>query len=133
MNLVVASYLAYIAITVPLTIWVARALQRHGATFLIDVFDGDDALAKAVNQLLVIGFYLLNLGYVALFLRTDEQVTDVRGLIELLSGKVGGVAIVLGVVHFVNIWAFNSFRRRAVRRAQGVPPVAPTTWTPVHP
>lgn len=133
MDLVVASYLAYTCITVPLTIWVARTLHRHGGSFLIDVFEGDETLAKSVNQLLVIGFYLLNLGYVALYLQTKGDVETTRALVELLSRKVGGVAIMLGVVHFANVWAFNSFRRRAVRRAHGVPPVAPTMWTPVQP
>ena len=133
MDYVVANYLAYTCITVPLTVWVARTLHRHGGAFLIDVFEGDETLAKSVNQLLVIGFYLLNMGYVALYLQTNGQIDSIRGLIEVLSRKVGGVALVLGVVHFANVWAFNSFRRRAVRRAHGIPPVAPSHWTPVQP
>lgn len=133
MDLVVATYLAYTCITVPLTVWVARTLHRHGGVFLIDVFEGNEVLAKSVNQLLVIGFYLLNLGYVALYLQTNGAIDDIRTLIEVLSRKVGGVAVVLGIVHFANVWAFNSFRRRAVRRAHGIPPVAPSHWTPVQP
>jgi hypothetical protein len=131
MNLTVATYLLYLAITIPLTLWVAHALHRHGQIFLNDVFSGDTNLAKAVNQLLVIGFYLLNLGYVALFMTSDAQVSSVRRLMEVLSAKVGAVAIVLGVVHLANVWAFNALRRRALLRAKSLPPLEPNGFTPV--
>lgn len=124
MNETVLTYLAYLAITIPLTVWVARALYRHGEVFLHDVFHGDDTLARAVNRLLVIGFYLLNLGYVAYFLRADA-VNDSVEVIETLSAKVGGVALVLGVVHLANVWLFNTFRKRANREAAAVPPFPP--------
>jgi hypothetical protein len=131
MDLTVITYLCYLAMTIPLTVWVARALHHHGQLFLIDVFHGDERLATAVNQLLVIGFYLLNLGYVAASLKTDVQVVTGRQVLELVSSKVGTVSIVLGLVHFGNVWAFNSFRRRAVLRAQGLPPVRPNGFTAV--
>ena len=78
MDLAVVTYLLYLAITVPLTIWVARALHRHGQVFLIDVFNGDERLANAVNQLLVIGFYLLNFGFLSFFMASETSVDSTR-------------------------------------------------------
>lgn len=72
----------------------------------------------------MIGFYLLNLGYVAFFMKTD-RIEDEVAMIETLARKIGGVSIVLGIVHLINVWAFNSFRKRAVREAAGIPPVRP--------
>ena len=131
MDLTVLTYLLYLGITIPLTVWVARALRRHGETFLVDVFQGDVRLAEAVNQLLTIGFYLLNLGYVSYFMASTVQVDTSRKLLEVLSTKVGGVALVIGIIHFGNVWMLNAFRRRAVLRAQGMPPVAPNGFTTV--
>jgi hypothetical protein len=133
MDRVVLTYLLYLAITVPLTIWVSRVLHRHGEIFLVDVFDGNETLAKAVNQLLVTGFYLLNLGYVAFFMRTNKELVPGRVMIEVLATKVGAVSLVLGVVHLFNVWMFNTHRRRAVLRARAIPPVAPSTWTTIAP
>ena len=82
MTLKTLAYLLYLAITVPLTIYVARTLFRNGKVFLHDVFNGNDALADAVNRLLVVGFYLFNLGYVALFMQNDETIENT----EQLSG-----------------------------------------------
>ena len=64
MTWTVGTYVVYLLVTVPLTIWVATTLSRNGRVFLADVFAGDDGLADAVNRLLVVGFYLLNLGFV---------------------------------------------------------------------
>ncbi len=118
MDLTVVAYLLYLAVVVPLTIWVGRALRRHGEIFLVDVFAGDNGLAHSVNQLLVIGFYLLNFGFLSNFMASSDEVMTGRELMELLSSKVGGVALVIGFIHLMNVWTLNAFRRRAVQRHQ---------------
>lgn len=133
MDLKVATYLLYLVVTVPLTIWVGRALRRHGEVFLIDVFLGDERLARAVNQLLVIGFYLLNFGYLSFFMSSTRRIDNGQSLMELLSMKVGGVALMIGAVHFANVWLLNMYRRRAMLRAAGEPPVPPNRQTVVAP
>lgn len=57
--IVVFSYLAYLLISIGVTVWVARTLHRHGRIFLVDSFLGNEPLADSVNQLLVVGFYLM--------------------------------------------------------------------------
>jgi hypothetical protein len=110
----VLTYVLYAAITIPLTLFVARTLSSNGRHFLVDVFKGNDELARAVNQLLVVGFYLLNLGFVAFFLATDESIETTRAAVEVLSKKVGTVAIVIGIVHFGNIIVLNKYRNRSL-------------------
>jgi hypothetical protein len=131
-DLKVMTYLLYLAVVVPLTVWVGRALRRHGEVFLFDVFQGDERLARSVNQLLVIGFYLLNFGFLSNFMASSAEVDTGRALMEVLSGKVGGVALVVGVIHLGNVWSLNAFRRRAVQRAQTSPPpmAPPAGWAP---
>jgi hypothetical protein len=132
-DLTVVTYLLYLAVTVPLTVWVGRALARHGEVFLVDVFHGDTRLAHAVNQLLVIGFYLLNFGYLSYFMASSADVQTGREVMEVVSTKAGGVALVIGVIHFGNVWCLNAFRRRAVLRAQALPPLTPNRYTTVVP
>ena len=79
-----------------LTIWVARTLHRNGRIFLVDAFHGNEALADSVNHLLVVGFYLINIGYVTLALKSRQQPVDMQTAIELLSTKIGLVLLVLG-------------------------------------
>ena len=112
------------------TIWVAHTLHRHGRVFLLDAFHGNDALADSVNHLLVVGFYLVNIGYVAIALRTTEKPRDLAAAIELLSHKIGIVLLVLGVMHFINLKIFSAIRQRA-QRIVPPPPVHPSERTAV--
>jgi hypothetical protein len=129
MDWTVATYLTYLLVAVPLTVWVATTLSRNGRVFLEDVFAGNDALATAVNKLLVVGFYLLNLGFVSLYLRLGTEVIDLRGLLEELSVKVGVVTLVLGVVHFFNVYVLNAIRRRSRMEQLRSAPVPPSGFT----
>ena len=126
MNLIVSTYLIYLTISILLTIWVARTLHRNGRVFLVDVFRRED-LADSVNHLLVVGFYLVNLGYVSLALKLGGEVASLRVSIEALSGKVGGVLLVLGFMHFFNLFVFSRIRRRALQSAEP-PPVSPDDY-----
>ena len=110
--MVVTTYLIYIAISVALTVWVARTLFKNGRVFLLDVFQGNAPLADSVNHLLVVGFYLVNLGYVSLALKIGYQVESARQAIEALSFKVGLVLLVLGSMHFLNLVVFSRIRQR---------------------
>ena len=120
----VASYLVYILVSIGLTIWVARTLSENGRHFLIDVFGGNEQLADSVNHLLVVGFYLINLGYVSLALKVRHHPEDVSQAIEVLSWKLGLVLLVLGGMHFFNLFLFSRIRRNSLLH-QAPPPVEP--------
>lgn len=109
---IVVSYLAYLAISLGVTVWVAQTLQRNGRVFLLDAFHGNADLADSVNRLLVVGFYLINVGYVTLALQTSATLDGARQAIELVCNKIGVVLLVLGVMHFFNLYLFNRLRKR---------------------
>lgn len=116
MNTIVVTYLIYVVISIFLTVWVAHTLHKNGRIFLVDVFHGNEALADSVNHLLVVGFYLINLGYVSLALKIGYAVESTRDGIEALSWKVGMVLVVLGCMHFFNLAVFNGLRGKAVAK-----------------
>lgn len=128
MNILVTTYLVYLAISIGLTVWVARTLFKNGRVFLVDAFHGNEPLADSVNHLLVVGFYLINRGYVSLALEVGYDVSTTRESIEALSRKVGLVLLVLGAMHFFNLLIFSRMRRRSVIK-NAPPPVAPDHYT----
>ena len=123
------TYIAYLAISVSLTIWVAQTLHKNGRFFLVDVFHGNESLADSVNHLLVVGFYLINLGYVSLALKLGYDIESTSEGIEALSWKVGLVLVVLGGMHFFNLYLFSRIRNRSnFRPIPPRPPVQPGAY-----
>lgn len=112
---IVATYGIYLALSLGLTIWVAQTLFKNGRVFLVDVFAGNETLADSVNHLLIVGFYLVNLGYVCLALKIDSPPSTVQGSIEILAAKMGCVLLVLGAMHFFNLFLFSRVRTMALR------------------
>ncbi len=130
MTLIVWTYLAYLAISIALTVWVARTLHKNGRIFLVDCFHGNTDLADSVNHLLVVGFYLINVGFVTLALRFGVTAVGLKDALESLSTKIGLVLLVLGFMHFFNLAVFTACRKRALHekalKGIALPPPVPT-------
>lgn len=124
MNETVITYTLYLVLAITMTVWVARTLHKNGRIFLVDCFHGNADLADSVNHLLLVGFYLMNIGFVSLYLKTADEITGARGVFEALSGKMGVVLLVLGGMHFFNLYVFTKMRRRTTL-AHLPPPVPP--------
>jgi len=109
----VETHLAYLVISVGLTIWVARTLRKHGLVYLKDRMSGQEDLADSFSHLLIVGFYLINFGFESLALRLGSHAADMVGAIELLSTKIGFVLLVLGVMHFITMAVLGRARYNA--------------------
>ena len=110
--MVTIAYALYLLITIALTIWVARTLSTNGEVFLVECFGHDEVLAKSTKHLLVVGFYLVNLGFILLTLQFGQEPTTVPGAIRFLSSKVGLAVVALGAMHFFNMHAIAKYGRK---------------------
>lgn len=107
-------YVIYLLASILLTVWVGYTLFRNGRIFLVDTFHGNEELADSVNHLLLVGFYLLNIGYVSIALQFGEHPADLQQVFEVLSLKIGLVLVILGIVHCTNIYVFSRMRKTAL-------------------
>jgi hypothetical protein len=129
MNYTVMAYLLYLPVSVAMTVWVARTLHRNGRVFLVQAFRGNEEMADSVNHLLVVGFYLINVGFITTALRYGDKPADLQGMMEFLSTKLGVVLMVLGGMHFFNLFNFDKMRKKGLAPAPtdnaAQPPVIP--------
>jgi hypothetical protein len=109
---IVVTYLAYLLISVGLTVLAGRVLSRSGRVFLLDALGGSDSAARGITNLIVVSFYLMSLGFVALTMRTSTDSVSLRQAIQLLATKVGLVLLVLGALYLAGILALTRLRRR---------------------
>ena len=109
MTLTVAAYLVYLPVTFFITIRVGWVFFKNGQHY-IDLIVPDHALAKAINRMLLIGYYLVNLGYVTMSLSIWARLETLEEFFDFLSMRIAIIMVVLGVMHFVNmavIWWYG--------------------------
>jgi|SRR5437660_1163933 len=116
--IMVWTYACYLVISIAFTVVVAQTLYRNGRVFLVDAFHGNATLADSVNHLLVVGFYLINIGFISLALKYGDPAKSLQEVIEYLSWKLGIVAVVLGAMHFFNLLVLSSWRKHAGERSE---------------
>jgi len=113
---IITTYAIYLAISIVFTTAVGYKLHKSGRLFLIDSFEGDKAKADAVNSLLITGFYLVNFGFVLLFLAVGTRPESDLASVEYLATKLGIVLVVLGGMHFFNMRNIAKMRSKAQRK-----------------
>ncbi len=128
---VMTVYLAYAVVAIGLTAFLARTLFRNGGIFLRDIFGDREGLAEAVNWLLVVGFYMFNLGY-AFFSLNASRGLDAFEAMEFFVNRVGGLLLVLAIMHFANVLVFWRIRIHREQR-ELPPPIPPQVFVPPPP
>jgi len=108
--LMVSVYAVYLVVSIAITVWVGRTLHKNGRIFLVENFSGNEALADSINHLLLVGFYLINLGFISLTMKADYSPQNVVQGIEFISGKIGLIIVILGAMHFTNMFVLVRFR-----------------------
>jgi hypothetical protein len=106
------SYGLYLVLSIGMTIWVAHTLSTNGEVFLVQCFGHNEALARSTNHLLVVGFYLINIGWILLTLQFGAEPQTWSQAIKFVSSKVGLAVLVLGGMHFFNMHAIARFGRK---------------------
>lgn len=111
---IIIAYCIYLPITIVLTYYVARVLFQNSKIFMLDIFKGREVIAEATNNLFRVGFYLINLGFALWFLKiASHEINSTQNTIEVLSYKIGGFAIYLGVMLFLHLYLFFRGKRKA--------------------
>ena len=113
---IIIGYLIYLPIVIVLTIYVSKMLFKNGKLFMIDIFKGKEDIAIATNKLFEIGFYLINIGFALYIMKIhfyNQSQMGYQTLIEILSKKIGGFTIYLGLMLFLNLFLFFRGRKKS--------------------
>lgn len=130
-NKIVVAYLVYLPVALGLTLYVARTLFRNARVFMLDIFRGKADIADSTNRLFEVGFYLVNMGFALKVLEINSVLETNQQLVEALASKVGGFAIYLGVMLFLNMYLFFRGRRKS-RENRPLPPAGNVITEPTY-
>jgi len=121
---ILIGYAIYLPIALILTLYVSRTLFRNSKIYMLDIFKGREEIANATNKLFETGFYLLNIGFALLIMKISIYSDSYQSLVEALGSKIGGFAIYLGLMLFINLFLFFRGKRKANQTS------TPTTISP---
>src|SRR5947208_2021042 len=117
-SLILNAYAVYLPVVIVLTWYVARTLFNNGKIFMLDIFNQRKEIALSTNQLFKVGFYLLNLGFALMMLEINRAIETKQVIVEVLSYKIGGFSVYLGVMLFFNLYLFFRGRHISKERAR---------------
>ena len=103
MNYNILSYSIYGCISFYIIFYVGKLFYRNGRVFILRLFDGNEPLTDTTNNILLIGYYLFNLGYSVFQLSFWEKVNGTDTLISSVSHKTGILVLILAVTHYFNM------------------------------
>ena len=117
----IANHLIYLFVSIAFTVYVGQTLFANGKLFLMECL-GSPKTADAVNRLFLVGFYLMNLAFVFLMLRLGNTGFTLEHSLELLSGRIGLVTLIMGAMHFNNLFWCEFVRGKRLRSRKIEPP-----------
>ncbi|MFK7832975.1 MAG: hypothetical protein AB8B52_06845 [Winogradskyella sp.] len=103
MSLNSIAYLIYLPIISFIMFKVGWLFYKNGEVFLMNLFQHNQALVTSINNLLLIGYYLLNIGYAILTIAYWDHLESIIDIINSLSFTLGRIIIVLAIMHYNNI------------------------------
>jgi hypothetical protein len=98
-------YIIYLALAYIITVHVGLVFYRNGRVFILNLMGGDEQFTNAINNLLLVGYYLLNLGYCAVMITMWEPIDSPEGMINNLSFMLSRIILLLGIMHYINMAA----------------------------
>ncbi len=83
----------------------------NGKHYLEQFFPNDIHLIGSINRFLLIGYYLLNLGYIAISIQFWKQIYTLANLIETLAQQSGEIILILALAHYFNLFWLSHFQQ----------------------
>ncbi|MEO8252849.1 MAG: hypothetical protein ABI554_00580 [Flavobacterium sp.] len=114
MNLNIIGYLVYLSITFFIILKVGRLCYKNGNIFVSELIPNHEDLCRKINQILLLGYYLLNLGYCAMTLISWNKINSTVQLIEVISFKSAIIICLISAMHYINISILTKYIKKII-------------------
>ncbi len=114
MNLNIISYLIYLSITTFIIIVVGRICYRNGNVFVAQLIPNHIELCQKVNQVLLLAYYLLNIGYCAMTLIQWKTIETIPEIIETIASKTAIIILMISALHYINIFIITKYIQKLI-------------------
>ena len=103
MNYNISAYIIFLSLMIFIIGYVGRYFYTNGRVFIISLMNDNLELADQINKLLLIAYYLFNIGYACLTLKYWQRVSNIETLFSSLSINMGVLILILAFTHYLNM------------------------------
>ena len=114
MNLNILAYLIYLAITTFIIVKVGKICYQNGNIYVAQLIPNHADLCQKTNQILLVGYYLLNIGYCAMTLISWAKITTLHQLIEDIAFKSAIIIAVIAIMNYLNIFILTKYIQKLI-------------------
>ena len=114
MNYNIVAYLMYFAITFLIIVKVGRICYTNGNVYVAQLIPNHEDLCKKVNHLLLIGYYLLNIGYCTMTIMSWETIVSFSQLVEVISFRTSLIIMIIAIMHYLNILILTNYIKKLI-------------------
>lgn len=114
MNLNIIGYIIYLGLTSIIILKVGKLCYDNGNIFVSQLIPNHEELCHQINKMLLVGYYLLNLGYCAMTIISWEKIQTINQLIEIIATKSAIIILTIGIMHYINIILLTKYIKKLI-------------------
>ena len=114
MNLNIIAYLIYFSITAIIIVKVGKICYKNGNIYVADLIPNHADICQKINQILLLAYYLLNIGYSAMTLISWQKITSSTQLIETICTKTAVIIFIISILHYFNILIITKYIQKFI-------------------
>jgi hypothetical protein len=114
MDLNLIGYAIYLSVTAVIILRVGSICYRNGNVFVGELIPDHEDLCKRINQILLLGYYLLNIGYCSVTLVQWDTIETVPQLVETVAMKSAVIICIISVMHYLNIFIITNYIKKLI-------------------
>jgi len=115
MNLNIIGYLIYLSITIFIILKVGKICYKNGNIYVAELIPNHADICQKINQVLLLGYYLLNIGYCAMTLISWQKITSSTQLVETICTKTAFIVFIISVLHYTNILILTKYIHKLIK------------------
>jgi hypothetical protein len=115
MNLNILGYFIYLSITIFIILKVGKICYKNGNIYVAELIPNHADLCQKINQVLLLGYYLLNIGYCAMTLISRQKIISSAQLIETIGTKTAIIVFIISVLHYLNIIILTKYIHKLIK------------------
>ena len=103
MNYNVFAYIIYLILTSFMIVFVGRLFYENGRGFILTLMKEDATTTDHLNNILLVAYYLFNIGYTFVKLRFWQKIENLEMLISSIANNMSVLIFILATTHYINM------------------------------